>query len=209
MEFNARENIPATFFFGVSNGCNLSYSLANAAVWIRKVAGNGFDVGVHGIEFQNFDEIKQEYLSFREILGNGNFGIRMHYLRQVDNTFTWLGKSGYLFDSTLRATEEYHSPFRIDNMWEFPLHIMDGDILEHGSRYASTALSRAKELTMQIIDKYDTLNTKYLTVLFHDRYFHDSFLTWRDWYIWIISYLKDSGFEFINYPAAIKELTVS
>lgn len=206
MEFNTGEKIPATFFFGVANGCYLNYSLEDAAEWIRKVVANGFKAGVHGISFDNLPGIENEYLTFKNILGNDQFGVRMHYLRQAENTFGWLGNAGYRFDTTLRASAEKHSPFRIGNLWEFPLHIMDGDILEHGRRYANKSLDQAKEMTMRIIDKYYGLQASYLTVLFHDRYFHDSFLTWHDWYLWIIGYLKSSGFEFTDFLSAVTEL---
>lgn len=50
-------------------------------------------------------------------------------------------------------------------------------------------------------------NINYLTILFHDRYFNDAFKTWKDWYVWVINYLKGNRFMFINYRDAIKEMT--
>jgi hypothetical protein len=206
MAFNKAEKIPATFFFGVSRGNFLCYSLENATTWIRKVAQNGFDTGVHGIHFQSFEEIKKEYSDFQKIISSNRFGIRMHYLRQTNNTIPWLEQSGYLFDTSQRADETNNSPYKTGLMWEFPLHIMDGDIIEHGRRYATKSLDEAKELSKIIIRKYHQTGTKYFTLLFHDRYFDHSFATWREWYIWTISYMKSSGYEFISYNEAIREL---
>lgn len=204
--FDKSENIPATFFFGVNKGNYLNYSLKNASSWIRAVAGNGFDVGVHGIDYQGFNEIDKEYSTFKGIISSDKFGIRMHYLRQTEETFSWLEQSGYRFDSSLRAGDLTNNPYKIGRMWEFPLHIMDGDIIEHGRRYANKSLKEAKEMTMRIIDKSEASSVSYFTLLFHDRYFDDGFTTWRDWYIWVIAFLKSSGFEFTGYHQAIKEL---
>ena len=46
-----------------------------------------------------------------------------------------------------------------------------------------------------------------MTLLFHDRYFDDSFKIWKEWYIWVINYFKNKGYEFISYEKAIKELS--
>ena len=206
MEFNRNQHIPATFFFGVQNGCNLNYSQELAKEWISQVAEKGFDVGVHGIGYRSYEEIKSEFDDFSRITGNNLFGIRMHYLRQTNETFAWMNQAGYLFDSTLRATDISYSPYRIGTMWEFPLHIMDGDIIEADKRYASKRLTEAMEMTKRRIDTYFGKEAEYFTVLFHDRYFDDSFRTWLEWYQWLIGYLKSSGFTFIGYPEAVEEL---
>ena len=203
MDFDKNQHIPSTFFFGVNRGCGLTYNLQNAAVWIGKVKNEGFDVGVHGIDFQNSEDIQKEFSIFQQVAGKDHFGIRMHYLRQSVDTLNHLSHAGYLFDSTRRAQE---SPYRIGDMWEFPLHIMDGDIIEHGKRYGNKSLKEAQMLTRSVIDQILGKRIDYLTVLFHDRYFDNSFSIWRDWYVWIIEYLKSLKIEFIGYPQAVEEL---
>jgi len=209
MSFDVREKVPATYFFGVNNGCNLSYSIRDASTWVQYAIDNGFDVGVHGIGFRTYEEIQREFSTFMHVSGKAHFGIRMHYLRLADDTIKHLSKSGYLFDSTVRATGASVSPYKAGDMWEFPLHIMDGDIIEHGKRYGNKTFKEAQLLTRKAIDELYEKQITYLTVLFHDRYFDDAFSVWRDWYIWIIEYLKSSGFEFTGYPQAIEELNNS
>ena len=68
-----------------------------------------FDVGVHGIEFDNYDGIKKEHRLFQELSGLKNFGMRMHYLRNSGNTVELLNQVGYIFDSTLYKLE---NPFK-------------------------------------------------------------------------------------------------
>jgi len=202
MSFNKENNIPATFFIGMNNAKGLDYSLNNASKWAKEIDKNGFDIGVHGISYLDFDSINNEYNSLKEVI-NSDFGIRMHYLRSVDDTFTNIAKSGYIYDSTIL---EDKNPYKIDNMWEFPLHIMDGNIMYQGKRWITKSLDEYKEITKERVEELIAKDIKYMTFLFHDRYFNDSFLTWKEWYIWSIKYFKSLGFEFISYKDAIKEL---
>ncbi len=203
VQFNKANNIPATFFFGVNKGLGLSYHYEEAKSYIEFVKNNGFDIGVHGIEYYNFKGIKKEFELFRNISGLNKFGIRMHYLRWNETTLQLLSKAGYLFDSTLYIEK---NPWKVDNLWEFPLHIMDGFILLGRRRYQSLTLNQALDLTKRKIDTLYKKGIRYLTILFHDRYFSNSFITWREWYISTIEFLKSNKFRFINYKQAIKEL---
>ena len=203
MDFDKDNNIPSTFFFGVSKGLGLSYSLELAKKYIQLVLSKGFDVGVHGIEFQNLKKIKQEFEIFKKISGLKTFGIRMHYLRMDENTLEKLAEVGYLFDSSLYSRE---NPFKVKNMWEFPLHIMDVFIINQRRKWQSLKLEDAIDITKREIESLYKKEIKYLTILFHDRYFSEAFKTWKEWYIQIIEFLKANGFEFISYREAINEL---
>jgi len=203
MCFNKENNIPATFFFGVNKGIGLSYSKELAQNYIRLVVRNKFDVGVHGIEFNNFKAMKTEFEDFKKISGLNKFGIRMHYLRVSKETLNYLDKIGYLFDS---STYEKRNPYKINRMWEFPLHIMDGFIILGEKRWQISNLEKALDKTKCLIEKLYNDGIEYLTILFHDRYFSDSFLTWKKWYIKTVNFLKDNKFEFVSYKQAIKEL---
>jgi len=202
MQFNKINKIPSTFFIGVANGLGLSYSIKKAKFWIKKILREGFDIGVHGISFNNLDNMKNEYEIFKNLSGLEKFGIRMHYLRNSENMLGFLDKAGYLFDSTLY---ELKNPFKVGNLWEFPLHIMDGYIFYKNSRWQNQTLEQVKDKTKKIIENAYKNGIKYLTILFHDRYFSNSFQSWKNWYIWTIDYLKNSGFEFTSYRDAIKE----
>ncbi len=203
IEFNKKESIPSTFFLGVNNGVGLVYSLENAKKWAKKIIEKGFDAGVHGIAFDNLKDMQKEFDIFKEISGSDKFGIRMHYLRNDSDTLTNLSKCGYLFDST---QYEIKDPYKIGDMWEFPLHIMDGYEIFQGKPWQYLKIEKIKDLTKRKIDEIDAKNLKYITILFHDRYFNDSFKTWKEWYFFVIDYLKQNDIEFISYKDAIKEL---
>lgn len=200
--FNSINGVKATFFVGVNNGKGLSYSLKKADKWIQYLLLQNIPVGVHGINYKTNKDIKYEFNKFKLMINQVNFGIRMHYLRTNDSTFANLSQVGYKFDSSLM---EMRNVFKIGNMYEFPLHIMDGVICGN-RKFSNVSLEEAKNRTLSLIQKAKDEDIKYLTVLFHDRYFDDSFSTWKEWYKWLIRYLKDEGYQFVNYNDAIKEL---
>lgn len=201
--FDARSGVPSTFFFGVSQGLGLNYSITDAAFWMKKVYEAGFDVGVHGIAFEEIDDIRQEHDSFKLLSGLERFGIRMHYLRLNGTTVDLLDSAGYLFDSSVYSMT---NPYKIGRMWEFPLHVMDGHIICNRSKWQSRTLDQAMDATKKILDTAAAGGMHYFTILFHDRYFSDSFMTWKKWYIWLTGYLQDNKLGYINYFDAIKEL---
>jgi hypothetical protein len=202
-QFDKENDVPSTFFIGVNNGVGLSYSPRSAEYWMKIILNKGFDVGIHGISFADYDGIRSEYEMFKSLSGLQKFGIRMHYLRNAANTVVALSQAGYMFDSTLY---KFENPFKTGNMWEFPLHIMDGYLFYKNSRWQNQTLEQAKDQTKQAVEKAEKGNLNYLTILFHDRYFSKGFETWKEWYIWVIGYLRDNGFKFINYKNAVLEL---
>ena len=203
MQFDQENGIHSTFFFGVSKGLGLNYEQKDALYWIRTLLTAGFDVGVHGIAFNNYNDMKDEFDLFKNLSGLKEFGIRMHYLRRDDNTFHKLNQLGYTFDTTKYV---FKNPYLVGRLFEFPLHIMDSDLMSRRSRWQDQSLDQSKETTKKMIEDGFNEGLQYFTILFHDSYFSDLFMTWRQWYIWLIDYLKDNKIEFISYNEAIKEL---
>jgi len=203
MKFDKENNVPSTFFVGVSKGKGLCYSLENAEYWIKKIVEQGFDVGVHGIAYDNYELIKTEFDTFKKISDLKTFGIRMHYLRHNEYTLDFLNKTGYLFDSSIY---ELKNPYKVGSLWEFPLHIMDSYLFNKNAKWQNQKLSEAQESTKRIIDEGMKRNINYFTILFHDRNFSNSSQSLRHWYIWLLEYIKTNKFELISYQDAIKEL---
>jgi hypothetical protein len=203
IDFDGKKFIPSTFFIAIANGLGLSYSIKDAEFWIKKTLQKKFDVGLHGIGFDNSKNIKNEYNIFKKISKLNDFGIRMHYLRNNDNTVEYLNNAGYIYDSTLF---ELRNPFKVGDIWEFPLHIMDSYLFHKNSRWQNQTLEQVKDKTKRKIEEACKKDIKYFTILFHSSSFNNSFSNWKNWYTWVIEYLKNNGFEFINYREAIKEL---
>lgn len=203
IDYNEKHEIPGTFFIGVNNGVGLNYSLDLSEKWIGKIIERGVDCGVHGIAYDNFDDVKKEYDTFKSISGLDNFGIRMHYLRNDDKTFQNLAKAGYIFDSTDYGIKKH---YMINQMHEFPLHIMEGYELEAGKKWQYKTTKEAVESAILKIKHAEKEEIDYLTILFHDRYFDDSFISWKNWYKEITTYCKAQGYEFVNYRQALKNI---
>ena len=200
MDFDEKNNIPSTFFVGVNNGIGLNYNLELAEKWINKIINNGFDCGVHGIAYKTQEDINQEYNIFKNISGLDKFGIRMHYLRHNKDTYRKLSKAGYLFDSSEYDIKKH---YKINAMYEFPLQIMEGYKIMANKRWQARTLKQALEITIKKINLSKQKNVEYLSILFHDRYFDDSFYTWKNWYIETINYCKSEGYKFVSYKQAI------
>lgn len=201
IEFDKSRGIESTFFFGMNNGLGMKYSIEDAMPVIRFVMEQGFEVGVHGIEFESYEKVKKEYTSFSQIVKEKDFGIRTHYVRYNHKTFNIFNKCGYLFDtSEFDKTKgmTIKSPYKVGDMWEFPLVMMDA--------YLPIKFKEKKERTVEIINIAEKSKIQYLTILFHDASFCKEYLTERDWYIWLVDWLSKNGHEFISYRKAIMEL---
>ena len=202
MDFDKKYAIPSTFFFGMNQGLGMSYHPEEAAPVIRQVQERGFAVGVHGIEYKDVTGMKREFDSFKQITGFETFGIRMHYVRRDKNTFEKLNEIGYIFDTTefdkLKCGTR-KAPYKVGNMWEFPLAIMDA--------YLPEKLEEAKKTTLKLLEKSNGQNLRYVTVLFHDYHFCKDYHDMKSWYEWLMEYFYNSKkYEFSSYESIIQEL---
>jgi len=196
LKFDKQHGVNPTFFVGVRNGKGLSYSLAQAQRAIKAIRDYGFDVGLHGIAFNNFERMKQESEIFRALSGLKEFGVRMHYLRLAPQTLNMLDQLGYIFDSSILSSGSIAQGYRINRMVEFPFHIMDGAILGPKVSYG---LCEAKAITERLLNKAEAEKKDYVGILFHQRYFGPDFPHYRAWYIWLINHCKERGYKFANY----------
>jgi hypothetical protein len=80
---------------------------------------------------------------------------------------------------------------------------MEGYELEAGKKWQSKTTKEAIKSAIVKIKDAEKNGIEFLTILFHDRYFDDSFLSWKNWYKEIINYCKAQDYEFVNYRQAI------
>jgi len=195
LNFDKLNNVNPTFFVAVNNGKGISYSKKQAKWAIDLIKKYNFDVGVHGICYDDYEEMKKEYEDFKKISGLNSFGIRMHYLRVSQNTFKNMAKIGYLFDTTV-LSESLAQQYNIDSLVEIPFHIMDGNLLGPEVNYT---FEEVKQKTLDFLNKAEKENKNYVGILFHQRYFSDEFPHYKNWYVWLINYCKERKYEFVNY----------
>lgn len=203
MAFDKAHNIPSVFFFGMANVLGMNYTQEEAYPVIRQVMEQGFDVGVHGADYQDGEKIRAEHDDFRRLSGLEPFGLRTHYVRFDEGTFQKMAAAGYLFDSTWFNKKELdiRAPYKVGGMWEFPLHIMDGYICFPGK------LEEGLEATRAAIRKAEAMGMPYCTILFHDYQFDDRYdPQTKRWYEETVRFCEESGYGFISYRDAIREL---
>lgn len=203
MDFDKMAGVKSTYFVGVANGLGLSYSLLSAAHWTNEIKSKEFEIGLHGINFSDYEKMKKEHDLFGSISGLKYFGIRIHYAKHFPFTLDHMNKCGYLYDTT---TMGFINPYKIGNLWEFPFQIMDGYIIEKNKRWQACSYQEAIEQTKILIDEAFAKELKYFNIIFHDRYFSRSFNTWQKWYYWLIEYLTINDIEMVNYRSAIEDL---
>lgn len=201
MDFDEQHGVKSTFFFGMNQGLGMSYKPKEARSVILKVHERGFATGVHGIEYQDFDGIKKEFDAFKQTTGFDPCGIRMHYVRFDDHTFEKLSQIGYAFDTTefdKQNNGTRKNPYKVGEMWEFPLTIMDA--------YLPNRFEAAKETTLQLLEESKKSGLQYVTVLFHDNQFCEEYQDMKKWYEWLIEYMLESNeYEFTSYNQMIQE----
>lgn len=203
MQFDKQHQIPSVFFFGMQNGLGMSYTKEKAVPIIKRVLENGFDAGVHGIDYLCLERIKEEHDDFLKNSGMPVFGIRNHYVRFDDDTFEKMSAVGYVFDSTWfnKKQLDIRAPYKVGNMWEFPLHIMDTYVFSAGE------LAESVERTKAAIIQAENMGMKYCTILFHDYQYDDRYdPDMKCWYEKTIEFCENKGFQFISYRDAIREL---
>lgn len=202
-DFDLGLSIPSTFFIGVNKGLGLNYSQEEASVIIRLIQSRGFEVGVHGIAFNELAAIQKERKDFADIAGHSDFGIRMHYLRRSSVTLRYLSDAGYAFDC---SDTKFGSTYKVGNLTEFPVHLMDGWIINKGRSWQSVTTEQALERSKRLIEEGLEKGIDYFSILFHDRYFSEGFITWRDWYTRFMDWLQQNDFKFTSYKTALKAM---
>jgi len=203
LDFNESLGIKSTFFFGMNRGLGLNYNYNNISGLVKYALDRDFEVGVHGIAYNNLDQMKLEYNRFKIITGLQNFGIRMHYLRHDNSTLKNLAEIGYLYDSTM---SNFVSATTVDGIVEFPVHMMDCLIINGPKGFQELNLEESKKKAITLLERAENMNINYFSFLFHDCYFSNIFSTWKEWYIWFIKYLLSKNYEFITYREAVNNL---
>lgn len=210
MDFDQAHGVPSTFFVAVANGRKLSYSLADARKWITKMRDRGFDIGVHGIEYESPDRAREELGLFREISGLETVGARMHNIGYsassvlLDHSDVLRLKGiGYSYTSTTFGVDDAWSS---GAFWEFPVHLMDTHVFMVGRPWKNRTPEQMRRSTIERLKGAADRGIRHFSLLFHDIYFCDYYRDYKEWYIWLIEYLKTEGYPLCSYRDALREL---
>jgi len=199
MAFERSMNIPATYFFVMRRGLGVAYKAEQATAFIQKLIKEGFNVGVHGMSYNDPVAMKEEFDMFKKLSGLDKFGVRMHYLRNDPDTAKYLAQTGYTFDSTDYKVAE---PYFIENMIEFPIAVMDA----YAVRPHHKKIDIAKAYTIERLNLAEKNKLPYFTINFHDLVFNPAYALYKEWFTWTIGLCKERGYSFTDFENAIKEL---
>lgn len=205
VKFDVKYNTKATYFFATSNDNTLAYKAEAPKVYVQTIIKNNLNVGIHGIAFDDIQKMKDEYIRFTKIHNINDIGIRMHYLRKNNNTFSYMKNIGYLFDTT-EYSPELKQPYITDEgLIEIPFHVMDSYLFQDKGLQKYN-LKYAIEFTQKIIDSNYDKNIVF-NINLHQEYFSNGWKDWKDWYIWLVTYCHSKEIEFISYQEVVDELT--
>jgi hypothetical protein len=111
------------------------YGAADIAATLRRLAANGCEIGVHGIDaWLDAGKGREELEEVRRAAGAEPAGARMHWLYWQEASPAALEQAGFAFDSTAgyneavgyrAGTAQAYKPLNAEKLLELPLHIMD------------------------------------------------------------------------------------
>ena len=218
----AEEGLPATYFLIPFKGRAgervaglhasrraAAYDLNDISQWIAPLKAAGCELGVHGIDaWHSVEKGRAELARIKEISGEPNVGVRMHWLLQDANSVSVLERSGYAYDSTVgynetigyrAGTSQVFRPFGAKKILELPLHIQDGAMF-YPQRLNLSEQEAAKRCHA-LIDNANKFGGV-LTIIWHDRS-HAPERFWGDFYVRLIQEIKSFGPWFTTASQAV------
>ena len=202
IDFDKSHGVNATYFVGMANGLSLSYSIDEAGKIIEYLNFRKIDIGIHGIAWDNKEKMIEEYKRFSDLTNNSQIGIRNHYLRNSKKSLEWMNEIGYSYDTTTASLED---PYFIGEMVEFPVCLMDVNVLS----MSSIDLDVAKRKTIAIFDKAEEKNLSFFTIIFHDNYFADHYPLHMNWYKWLIPWIIEQGYDYSSFKDAVEQIRIN
>jgi hypothetical protein len=166
---------------------------------INKLTAAGCEIGLHGIDaWCDRTAGQQELDEIRNLAGNNEIGVRMHWLFFNESAPFVLDKAGATYDSTVgynetvgfrAGTTQAYKPLGVDRLLELPMHVMDTALfypihLALSPEEAQTRISRLADVTTEF--------GGCLTVNWHDRSLGPERL-WGKCYHELIEDLKKRG----------------
>lgn len=200
VRFDREQAVPATYFVGVRRGLGMSYGAAAARSVVAWMRAQGCAVGVHGVAFRDAVGVRREREAFAALLPPATrFGVRNHYLRSGERTLALQAAAGYLFDSTQAAAGP---PYAAHGIAEFPVSLMDTDLIREDS---SQRLPELQAATEQLVGAAECAGWSHFTLIYHDVYHCARYPLHRSWYEWLIPWLR-VRFVFEDFATAAQRL---
>ena len=186
-----------------------AYDIGDIPEWTDRLAAEGCEIGVHGIDaWHSVEKAREELNRVAKVTHRSTMGIRMHWLLRDENTYQVLEQAGYAYDSTVGynetpgyrcGTTQVFRPLSATSLLELPMHIQDGALF-FPQRLGLTE-SKAWELCNAFIENAGKFGGV-LTVLWHDRSPGPERF-WGEFYIRLVDRLKSLKVWFATASQAV------
>lgn len=152
------------------------YDIMDVRATVKKLADNGFEIGLHGIDsWHDRQSAREEFRRIADVIDQSKIGVRMHWLCFDQTSARILAESGFYYDSTLgyndtvgyfNGTTQVFKLAGTTDLLELPLHIQDTALL--GTGLTRQVEAKAWNLCHSLI-KQASLYGGVLTLLWHLR----------------------------------------
>lgn len=185
------------------------YNLNDYKTIIEDLIKQGHEIGLHGIDAW-YDHWKgfQEFEIIRQITGEDNVGVRMHWLYFSEDSPETLEKAGFFYDSTFGyndaigyrsgTTQVFLLP-RSTKVFELPLHIMDTTLFSQ--KRMGLSESKALQLCKDLMSKVHTYGGV-ITINWHTRSLNPE-RNWDDFYFELLKIMKSEKVWFATARQAV------
>jgi hypothetical protein len=191
------KNCPGALKTGPAPGHRAAkYELTDSKSDIRKLMEHGCEVGLHGIDaWRDSEKAQIEAGRIREITGQAELGIRMHWLYFDQDSPKTLERAGFAYDSTFgyndalgfrAGTTQAFSPPGAQQLLELPLNIQDTAMF-YPSRM-NLSESKALDACKQLLQTAQSFGGA-ITVNWHTRSLSPERL-WGDFYKALLSEMR-------------------
>ncbi len=175
------------------------YDICDVREKVDMLTQLGYEIGLHGIDaWHSAEEGRQELARIREVTGQTDIGVRVHWLCFDRHSPEALAQAGFCYDSSFGynetvgfkgGTTQAFRPLGLTRLLELPLHIQDTALFFPG-RLGLTD-TQAWDLCAPVIDA-TVQRGGVLTILWHMRSLAPERL-WGDFYLQLQQDLQNRG----------------
>jgi hypothetical protein len=175
------------------------YAIDDIKPELQRTLSAGCEVAVHGLDaWCDGARARVERDKVRQLTGDMESGVRMHWLYFDSNSQAVLDQAGYSYDSTVgynetvgfrAGTAQAYRPLSATTLLELPLQIMDTALFY--PKHLGLADDEARPLVLGMADDV-ARNGGALTINWHDRSIAPERL-WDGFYLEMLSELKGRG----------------
>lgn len=185
------------------------YTLEELAPQLNRITASGNEVGLHGLNaWIDHDTALGEKARISQITGEGEIGVRMHWLYFDEASPAVLDAAGFSYDSTVgynqtigfrAGTTQVYRPLTAKNLMELPLHAMDTALFYPD--YLNLKEDEAYRRTSGLLDDFKCFGGAF-TINWHDRSIAPERL-WEEFYLRILAALSQQNAWFATGTQAV------